>query len=165
MGAFETWWHPSDNVWLAEAGYLLVGAVLLGSAELLIARSTRGWTPEILRFFAINGTIGAALGLSYQDASLEVLAALLALAALGLAVPRRSIGLVISGGLGLFAVVVEVGFRHFAQTLGYPVVLIASGLVLLAIAAGMVRVLPRLRGSGGGAQVGGDRVDLGQEHG
>jgi Predicted membrane protein (DUF2157) len=165
MGAFESWWHPSDNVWLAESGYLLVGALLLGSAEVLVGRSTRGWTPEILRFFAVNGTIVGALGLSGQDAGLEILAALIALAALGLAVPRRSVGLVISGGLGLFFVVVEIGFRHFAQTLGYPVVLIASGLVLLAIAAGMVRVLPRLRGRAGRAELGGDRVDLGEENG
>ena len=90
---------------------------------------------------------------------------MLALAALGAALPRRSGGYVIAGGLGLFIVVMEVGFRHFAQTLGYPVVLIASGLLLLAIAIAMVRVLPRLRRGGRGSQLSGDRVDLGQEHG
>jgi hypothetical protein len=60
--------------------------------------------------------------------------------------------------------VVEVGFRHFARTLGHPVVLIASGLVLLAIAVGMVRVLPQLRVRADRAELGGDRVDLGQEN-
>jgi hypothetical protein len=41
-------------------------------------------------------------------------------------------------------VVNEVGFRHFAQSVGFPVVLIASGVTLLALAAGLFRLRPVL---------------------
>ena len=44
MGAFEAGGTP-PTTFAGQGGYLLVGAVLLGSAEVLVGRSTRGWTP------------------------------------------------------------------------------------------------------------------------
>jgi len=82
-------------------------------------------------------------------------------AAFTAAVARSSAGYAIAAGLGLFITVMEVGFRHFANTLGFPVLLIAAGLLLLAIAAALVVLLPRLRRG----QLGRGRVHLGQENG
>jgi hypothetical protein len=42
----------------------------------------------------------------------------------------------------------EVGFRHFAESRGFRVVLIVSGITLFAVAGGLVRLLPLLRRSG-----------------
>jgi hypothetical protein len=59
------------------------------------------------------------------------------------AVQCGSGGYAIAAGLALFIVVIEVGIRHFGETLGFPMVLIISGLALLAIAARVVRLPPR----------------------
>lgn len=167
IGAFESWQAPPQpDPWLGLLPYLLGAALLVAFSELLVRRNSAGWAVEVLRFMAVLAPVTSALGFSYLiGVPFEGLAGALALGALAAAMVRKSGGYVISGGLGLFSVVMEVGFRHFAQTLGYPVLLIASGLLLLAIAIAMVRVLPRLRGSGGSSHLGGDGVDLGQEHG
>ena len=167
VGGFEAWQFVATPDPLAgEAPYLLAAALLVAASEVVVRRSPGAWAAEILRFLAVLVPLVSALTFStFGGEKMELLAGVLALAALGAALPRRSGGYVIAGGLGLFIVVMEVGFRHFAQTLGYPVVLIASGLLLLAIAIAMVRVLPRLRRGGRGSQLSGDRVDLGQEHG
>jgi hypothetical protein len=139
---------------LPSAGVLvtwLVPAVILAVLSETITRGhERRWAREVLRFAIMVPPAIAALALSFNSdgGDLEYIAALFALAAFGLALARSSAGYAIAGGVSLFIVVNEVGFRHFAQSLGFPVVLIVSGITLFAVAGGLVRLLPRLRRRG-----------------
>ena len=139
---------------LPSAGALvtwLVPAVILAILSETITRGhERRWAREVLRFAIVVPPTIAALALSFSSdgGDLEYFAALFALAAFGLALARSSAGYAIAGGVALFIVVNEVGFRHFAQSLGFPVVLIVSGITLFAVAGGLVRLLPRLRRRG-----------------
>jgi hypothetical protein len=139
---------------LPSAGVLvtwLVPAVILAVlSETITTGHERRWAREVLRFAIVVPPTIAALALSFNSdgGDLEYIAALFALAAFGLALARSSAGYAIAGGVALFVVVNEVGFRHFAQSLGFPVVLIVSGITLFAVAGGLVRLLPRLRRRG-----------------
>jgi hypothetical protein len=139
---------------LPSAGVLvtwLVPAVILAVlSETITTGHERRWAREVLRFAIVVPPTIAALALSFNSdgGDLEYIAALFALAAFGLALARSSAGYAIAGGVALFIVVNEVGFRHFAQSLGFPVVLIVSGITLFAVAGGLVRLLPRLRRRG-----------------
>jgi hypothetical protein len=139
---------------LPSAGVLvtwLVPAVILAVlSETITSGHERRWAREVLRFAIMVPPTIAALALSFNTdgGDLEYFAALFALAAFGLALARSSAGYAIGGGVALFIVVNEVGFRHFAQSLGFPVVLIVSGITLFAVAGGLVRLLPRLRRRG-----------------
>jgi hypothetical protein len=136
---------------LPSAGVLvtwLVPAVILAVlSETITSGHERRWAREVLRFAVVVPPTIAALFLSFNadGGALEYFAAVFALAAFGLALARSSAGYAIAGGVALFIVVNEVGFRHFAQSLGFPVVLIVSGITLFAVAGGLVRLLPRLR--------------------
>jgi hypothetical protein len=130
---------------------LAVPAVILALLSETITRGhERRWAREILRFAVVLPPTISALALSFNadGGALEYFAALFALAAFGLALARSSAGYAIAGGVALFIVVNEVGFRHFAQSLGFPVVLIVSGITLFGVAGGLVRLLPRLRRRG-----------------
>ncbi len=139
---------------LPSAGVLvtwLVPAVILAVlSETITSGHERRWAREVLRFAVVLPPTFAALSLSFNadGGALEYFAAVFALAAFGLALARSSAGYAIAGGVALFIVVNEVGFRHFAQSLGFPVVLIVSGITLFAVAGGLVRLLPRLRRRG-----------------
>src|SRR6266851_789205 len=129
----------------------LVPAVILAVlSETITSGHERRWAREVLRFAVVVPPTIVALFLSVNadGAAFECFAAVFALAAFGLALARSSAGYAISGGVALFIVVNEVGFRHFAQSLGFPVVLIVSGITLFAVAGGLVRLLPRLRRRG-----------------
>lgn len=130
-----------------ELPFLVAGAVLAALAELVARGHDRRWAREVLRFGAILPLTIASLVLSANDSvsDLEGFAVVVALGAFGLALVRGSAGYAIAGGIALFIVVNEVGFRHFAQSLGFPVVLIISGITLFLVAGGLVRLLPRLR--------------------
>jgi hypothetical protein len=129
----------------AELTWLAGGVLLAGVAEWL-RRKQSGTAAEVLRFAALLPLVVAALVLSFiSDGWLEPVAVMLSLAGFGLALVRASAGYAIAGGLGLFIAVNEVGFRHFASQVGFPVVLIVSGLALLGIAGALLRLLPQLR--------------------
>jgi len=142
--ALDVYLRPAPSAWGGEATWLVPAAVLALMAETIVRLR---WATEILRFMAVLPPAVAALVFSTQSdgGSLEYFAGALALAAFGLAYLRRSGGYAIAAGLALFAFVNEVGVRHFAQSVGYPIVLIVSGSVLLGVAAGLFRLLPRLR--------------------
>jgi hypothetical protein len=148
-GAFDNYART-----LPTAGVLvtwLVAAVILAILSETITRGhERRWAREVLRFAVLLPPTISALSLSFNADSnyLEYLAIVFALVAFGLARARGSAGYAIAGGVALFIVVNEVGFRHFAQSLGFPVVLIVSGITLFAVAGGLVRLLPRLRRRG-----------------
>jgi hypothetical protein len=145
--ALDAYLRSAPSAWGGEATWLVPAAVLALMAETLARLPDRRWAREILRFTAVLPPALAALVLSNQPdgGSLEYLAGALALAAFGLAYLRRSGGYAIAAGVALFAFVNEVGVRHFAQSVGYPIVLIVSGITLLGVAAGLFRLLPRLR--------------------
>ena len=129
----------------------LVPAVILAVlSETITSGHERRWAREVLRFAVVVPPTIVALFLSVNadGGALEYFGAVFALAAFGLALARSSAGYAIAGGVTLFIVVNEVGFRHFAQSLGFPVVLIVSGITLFAVAGGLVRLLPRLRRRG-----------------
>jgi hypothetical protein len=131
---------PSEAIWLASA-------VALGLAsEVLTVGPERLWAREVVRFAAVLPPIVAALVFSSSDTTLEFLAGFLVAVAFGCAVIRSSAGYAISAGVALFLLVSEVGARHFAQSLGFPIVLVASGITLILVAAGMFQILPRLAG-------------------
>jgi hypothetical protein len=144
-GALDVYMRPAP--WGGEATWLVPAAVLALMAETIVRLPDRRWATEILRFMAVLPPAVAALVFSTQSdgGSLEYFAGALALAAFGLAYLRMSGGYAIAAGLALFAFVNEVGVRHFAQSVGYPIVLIVSGSTLLGVAAGLFRLLPRLR--------------------
>jgi hypothetical protein len=147
-GAADDYFQTTSNVWASESTWLVsaVAVALIGAT--LTPGSERRWSREVLRFATIVPPAFTALGWSLSDGgSLEFLAGFLALLAFGLAYLRSSAGYAIAGGITLFVVVNEVGFRHFAQSVGFPVVLIASGLTLFAVAGGLFGLLPRLRRS------------------
>jgi hypothetical protein len=116
-------------------------------SEVLTLGSERRWAREVLRFALVIVPTFTALGYSsaLDAGSLEYFAGFVALAAFGMALLRGSAGYAIAGGIGLFVVVNEVGFRHFAQSVGFPVVLIVSGITLFGVAGGLFGLLPRLR--------------------
>ena len=146
-GAFDVYLRSAATPWGRELSWLVPGAALGVIAEVLTIGHERRWAREVSRFLAVLAPVLAALIYSFNpdDGSLEFLAGFLALAAFGLAWWRGSAGYAIAGGVALFAVVVEVGVRHFAQSLGFPIVLIVCGLTLFAVAGGLFAVMPRLR--------------------
>jgi hypothetical protein len=146
LDAYEQLPDPNS----VELSWVVAAVILAVLAETITRGHDRRWAREILRFAVPLPPVIAALVLSFSsDAQdLEVFAGILALAAFGLALVRGSAGYAIAGGVALFIVVNEVGFRHFAESLGFPVVLIVSGITLFAVAGGLVRLLPRLRRSG-----------------
>ena len=149
VGAFDTYDRSLESNGI-ELSAVLAAVILAVLAETITRGHDRRWAREILRFTAALPPVIVALGVSFNsDAQdLEVFAVILALGAFGLALVRGSAGYAIAGGVALFIVVNEVGFRHFAESLGFPVVLIVSGITLFAVAGGLVRWLPRLRGGG-----------------
>lgn len=116
-------------------------------AETITRAADRLWAREILRFGAVFPPTVSALvfSASPHGAELEYFAALIPLAAFALDRYRSSAGYAIAGGVSLFMVLDEVGFRHFASSVGFPIVLIGSGITLLALAVGLLHWLPRLR--------------------
>lgn len=132
--------------WGGELAFLLPGAILAVVAEMLTRGPHRRWGREVLRFGAVLVPVIFALIFSTQpdDRILEAFAGALAVAGFGLALVRGSAGYAIAAGVGLFIVINEVGFRHFRDTLGFPVVLIVSGIALFVIAGALVGVLRRL---------------------
>jgi hypothetical protein len=150
--AFDAYLPSPLNPWAGETTYLALAAVLVLVSEVLARGTERRWAREVLHFGAALLPAVAALAFSSTDSTLELLAGVIGALALGAAVLRGSAGYAIGGGIALFVVVNEVGFRHFAQSVGFPVVLIASGVTLLALAAGLFRlrpVLARQRTAGG----------------
>ncbi|HXB04198.1 MAG TPA: DUF2157 domain-containing protein [Candidatus Angelobacter sp.] len=145
-GQFIVYTHTMSTANL-EVSVAVPAVILVILSETITRGHERRWAREILRFAVVLPPTISALALSFNaDGSyLEYLAFVLALVAFGLARARGSAGYAIAGGVSLFIVVNEVGFRHFAQSLGFPVVLIASGITLFAVAGGLVRLLPRLR--------------------
>lgn len=151
-GAFDAHQQPLPNGWGAELAWLVAAAALVVLSEVFTPGHERRWAREVLRFACVVPPAFAALIFSYSSdaGDLESFAGFLALAAFGLAWLRGSAGYAIAGGVALFVVVNEVGFRHFAQSVGFPVVLIASGITLFAVAGGLFGLLPRLRHGGSG---------------
>jgi len=147
--ALDVYLRSALSAWVGEATWLVPAAVLALMAETIVSMPDRRWAREILRFMAVLPPAITALVFSTQSdgGGLEYFAGALALGAFGLAYLRRSGGYAIGAGVALFAVVNEVGIRHFAQSVGYPIVLIVSGITLLGVAAGLFRLLPRLRRS------------------
>jgi hypothetical protein len=133
--------------WGGEVAFLVAGGALAGASELVTRGPERTWAREVLRFFSLLVPVLFALVLSAQpdDVTLEVFAGLLAVAGFGLALARVSAGYAIAAGVALFVFVNEVGFRHFSDALGFPVVLIISGIALFVIAGGLVGLLRRVR--------------------
>jgi hypothetical protein len=149
-GAADSYFQTTSSAWASELTWLVSAAAVALIGEALTRGHERRWSREVLRFATIIPPAFAALALSGlpDGGALEFLAGFLALLAFGLAYARSSAGYAIAGGIALFVVVNEVGFRHFAQSVGFPVVLIASGLTLFAVAGGLFGLLPRLRKSG-----------------
>lgn len=143
-GAFVTY-RQMQSPWDVELAWLAPAAVLVLLSETLVRGDDRRGARELLRFGVVVPPVVAALVLSQMDGSLEWFAGALSVAAFGAAILRGGAGYAVGGGLALFFVVDEVGFRHFASSLGFPVVLIASGVTLLVVAAGLFRFLPLLR--------------------
>ena len=149
-GQLDVYTHTMSTANLEVS--IAVPAVILAILSETVARGhERRWAREILRFAVVLPPTVSALALSFSadGGYLEYIAVVLALVAFGLARARSSAGYAIAGGVALFIVVNEVGFRHFEQSLGFPVVLIASGITLFAVAGGLVTLLPRLRRRGG----------------
>ncbi|SRR6266567_2272169 len=148
-GAFDLYNQAAASAWENESSWLAAAAALAAASEVLTLGHDRRWAREVLRFSTVLGPTLAALVFSNMTGgdSLEGSAALLAVAAFGLALWRAGAGYAIAGGLALFAVVNEVGFRHFAQSVGFPIVLIVSGITLFLVAAGLFILLPRFRRS------------------
>jgi hypothetical protein len=148
-GAANDYFQTMSNAWPSESTWLVAAAAVALIGESFTRGHERRWAREVLRFATIIPPAFVALGFSNvtDGGGLEFLAGFIALLAFGLAYVRSSAGYAIAGGITLFVVVNEVGFRHFAQSVGFPVVLIASGLTLFAVAGGLFGLLPRLRGS------------------
>src|SRR5260370_23998132 len=128
---------PSGN---AELILVFPAVVLAILSESITLGRERRWAREILRFTVVLPPTIAALSLSFSSdgVGLEYFAVVFAIAAFGLALARGSAGYAIGGGVALFIVVNQVGFRHFHALPRFPVVLIASGITLFAVAGGLV---------------------------
>jgi hypothetical protein len=141
-GALSSWQHLQGR-WDLAALWAVAGILLLGLAELTDFRP--GAAREILRFLGIFAPVVATqfiAGSRYLP--LELIGGALAVAAFGAAVLRASPGYAIAGGLGLFVFVLGIGLRYFTASLGFPLVLIISGVALLALAFLTTRMLPML---------------------
>jgi hypothetical protein len=146
-GTVDAYLRHAEPGWTEELTWLGAAALLIALSETVTTGAERRWAREVLRFLAVLPLLAATLIFSgpSNDQSLELFAGAIAVAGFGLALVRSSAGYAIAAGIGLFIFVNEVGFRHFSNTLGFPVVLIISGIALFAIAAGLVGVLRRLR--------------------
>lgn len=146
-GSLLAYLRPNEVSWAGEAVFLVAGGALAILAETVTHAYDRRWAREVLRFMAVLSPVIAALVFSTQpdNSTLETFAGVLAVGGFGLALARGSAGYAIASGIGLFLFVNEVGFRHYSDVLGFPVVLIISGIALFAIAGGLVGVLRRLR--------------------
>jgi len=126
--------------------WLVDVAVVLLAAERARSRRRR-WAAEVLAY-AASATLALSL-ISIGNASgrleMELLGGVAGLAALAAAIWRSSPGYAIGGGFGVFGFVVDIEVHYFANSLGFAAILVISGLVLLAIAFGLARLLPRLR--------------------
>jgi hypothetical protein len=142
--AFDAYVRVAPSPWGGEATWLVPAAALVLVSEVLARGHESRWAREVLRFSAVLPPTIAALAFSSTEGSLELFAGALGVLAFGAALLRGSAGYAIAGGIALFVVVNEVGFRHFAQSVGFPVVLIVSGVTLLALAAGLFRLRPIL---------------------
>ncbi|HEX3604523.1 MAG TPA: hypothetical protein VH134_01275 [Candidatus Dormibacteraeota bacterium] len=115
------------------------GAALL--AVSLVTRM-RAVERELLRFW---GTAVPAVVLCLPGDAAAAVCTPLALAASGGAlvasVRLNCNALAVAGGLGLFAVVVDVGVRWFSGPLGLPLVLIGAGMALIGVAALIQRIV------------------------
>ena len=133
--------HP----WFVEAVFATCGLALLFGAELSRRKKSR-WATEILAFAALflPPLIAYASARGDQDIALELVGGVIALLAFAGAVMRSSAGYAIAGAVGVFGLVVELEVRHFANNLGFALVLITSGLALLAISYLTARLIPRL---------------------
>ena len=133
--------------WTAELTWIGPSLVLLALSETIVRGPDRRWAREVLQFAVILPLLIVTLIISNAShtTDLELFAGFVAAAGFGFALLRGSAGYAIAAGIGLFIFVNEVGFRHFADTVGFPVVLIVSGIALFAIAGGLVGVVRRLR--------------------
>ncbi|HZQ50152.1 MAG TPA: DUF2157 domain-containing protein [Candidatus Dormibacteraeota bacterium] len=146
-GFLDAYLRFSSPGWTAELTWIVPAAAILGLSETITRGIGRTWARELLRFMVILPLLIVTLVISNasQATGIELFAGFVAVAGFGLALTRSSAGYAIAAGIGLFIFVNEVGFRHFSNTLGFPVVLIISGIALFAIAAGLVGILRRLQ--------------------
>lgn len=143
VSASLAWFQVEDR----RARWLLfvAAAVILVVAAEVLATHARGWAVEILRTSAVVVPIVSAFFIAGNNQlPIELIGGALAPAAFAAAVFRSSGGYAIAGGIGLFAFVLDIGFRYFKDSLGFPVILIFSGVVLLAIGFALSKLLPRL---------------------
>jgi hypothetical protein len=79
-----------------------------------------------------------------RDLALELMGALISLVGFGAALLRSSGGYAIAGAVGVFGFVLEIELRHFQDSLGFALILITSGVAMLALSYLTARLLPRL---------------------
>jgi len=134
-----------EHGWAVEVVFLVTGIILVAAAE--YGRRLRAvWATEVLAFAGPSmAIITAFITAQNGNLPLEVFGGLLAGAAFAASVYRGSAGYAFAGGIGLFAFVLDIEFRYFQSSLGFAVSLVISGLVLLAIALLLARLVPRLR--------------------
>lgn len=131
--------------WVQEGVFLVCAALLLIAAE-LNRRVSRRWAAEILAFaaFLIPPLVAYTSAAGDQDIALELVGGAIALLAFGAAVVRSSPGYAIAGAVGVFGFLLELQLRHFQSSLGFALVLITSGLALVALSYLTARLIPRL---------------------
>ncbi|HEV7678301.1 MAG TPA: hypothetical protein VGQ42_07005 [Candidatus Dormibacteraeota bacterium] len=122
--AMRTGWAP-----------LIAGALLL-----LVASRTRSpGAAAVLRFSAVSAATGILLIVGQiPDANpwlLIAMATVISLAAVVVAVRLSANELAVAGGIGIFGVALDATARTLGRDAGAPVVLIVSGLLLVACAA------------------------------
>ncbi len=134
----------SVDPWIGEAVFATCGAILVVGAE-LSRRGHRRWSTEILAFAAFLIPPLAAYTSPPDLVVLELVGGLIAGLAFAAAVLRSSAGYAIAGAVGVFGFVLELELKHFQNSLGFALILITSGLALLAISYLTARLIPRLR--------------------
>ncbi len=137
--------------WQSLTGPAAITAAWAAGGTLILAQAEwnrslhRTWPAETSAAIGLAVPILAALVSSTNaDQALQAGAGIAALAGFAVAVWRSSGGYAVAGSIGLFATILDVEVRYFQSSVGFPVVLITSGLALLGIAFLLARMLTRL---------------------
>jgi hypothetical protein len=127
-----------------EPGALAFGTLILGGSVAWGLAGAGGWLGPRVSAEA-TGAVFALIGAQVLTASAWPRAGLsvgigVALALVALSVPGARVHLLYIGAFGLFVTVPRLVFELFADTLGAPATLLATGLLLILMAVGLGRI-------------------------
>jgi hypothetical protein len=143
---------PPFNPWRTLVIVLVVGVLWLALAGWLRTREERGLLVMVSQLVGTLTILGWALVLVTQNYDLlwykiamEIIASLLSVAFIAMSVKWQSPVFLYTGAACLLALLAYVNLHHFADRVGMPVALFATGVLLIGLGLGTGRLSKRVR--------------------